>query len=576
MAFSDDFLQELAERNPIEEVVGEYVPLTKRSGQNLFGLCPFHNEKTPSFSVSPSKQIYHCFGCGKGGNVINFIMEIERLSFPEAVEFLARRAGMAIPEQAEDPNRARRARLYELNREAARFFYQQLEAEAGRPAVEYMQRRQITKRTATNFGLGYAPDSWDALCSAMKAMGFTERELLAASLAKQGRRGGIYDAFRNRLMFPVIDVRGNVVAFSGRIVGEGEPKYLNSADTPVFSKSHNLFGLNLAKKSKAGYIILVEGNVDVVSLHQAGFDSAVASLGTSLTNEQARLISNYAKRVVLCYDADAAGQKAAQRAIPILDRLGLEIRVVTVPGAKDPDEFIKSSGAEAFRALIEDSENGEEYRLARAAANYDLSTDAGKVGYLREAAEIISTLPDAVTREVYSLRAAEQCSVAPAAVRDAVVQSRRRRERSAKKQRERADTRPERQMQPQALGIRYENPASAAAEEGVISLLAAMPELFRAGDRPAAEKFSSPELRHIYECMLAQLDAGRAPGSAALSAELSPAESGLYAQIMQRPVFAANARQALAAYISRLGRTSGEATGEAILAAASRKRQQLQ
>ena len=554
MAFSAEFLQELAERNPIEEVVGEYVALTKRSGQNLFGLCPFHSEKTPSFSVSPSKQIYHCFGCGKGGSVINFIMEIERLSFPEAVEFLARRAGMAIPEQGNDQGRERRARLYELNREAARFFYSQLATGEGAAAVEYMQRRQISVRTARNFGLGYAPDTWESLTHAMKEKGYTERELVTAGLAKNGKRGGTYDAFRGRLMFPVIDVRGNVVAFSGRVLGDGEPKYLNSPDTPVFSKSHNLFGLNLAKKSKAGYIILVEGNIDVVSLHQAGFDSAVASLGTSLTSEQAQLLSRYTKKVVICYDADNAGRKAAQRAIPILDKLGLDIRVVTVPGAKDPDEFIKSSGAEAFRALIEDSENGMEYRLQSAAAGFDMGTDDGKVGYLKEAAGIIAALPDPVSREVYSMRVAEQCSVAVEAVRDAVNQDRRRKINTARRRRERDDTRPERQVQHAELGIRYENPRSAAAEEGVIALLQAMPELFRDGAGPAPGSFTSEPLRHIYEAMTDLSRRGLDCSAAALAGSLTQEEISLYTNIIQsQPVSAANAKQALADYIHKIG-----------------------
>ena len=378
MAFSQDFLQELSDRNPIEDVVGEYVQFTKRSGQNLFGLCPFHSEKTPSFSVSPSKQIYHCFGCGKGGSVINFIMEIENLSFPEAVEFLARRAGMKVPEQQSDPGKPKRDRLYALNRDAARFFYEQLSTPAGAAAVDYMLRRGITPGTARRFGLGCAPESWDALCSAMKEKGYTERELYDAGLVRRGKKGGVYDAFRGRLMFPVIDVRGNVIAFSGRALGDVEPKYLNSPETPVFSKSHNLFGLNLAKKSKSGYIILVEGNIDVVSLHQAGFDSAVASLGTSLTPEQARLISRFKQEVVIAYDADEAGKKAAQRAIGILEKLELKVRVLTVRGAKDPDEFIKAKGPEAFQNLLAESENHVEYRLDAVRAKHDLATDEGK------------------------------------------------------------------------------------------------------------------------------------------------------------------------------------------------------
>ena len=553
MAFSSDFLQELAERNPIEEVVGEYVALNKRSGQNLFGLCPFHSEKTPSFSVSPAKQIYHCFGCGKGGSVINFIMEIEHLSFPEAVEFLARRAGLAIPEDTgRDPNRGRRERMLNLNREAARWFYAQLSTPEGAAAADYMRRRQISPKIARSFGLGFAPESWTALTDAMKALGYTERELFDSGLAKHGKRGGIYDAFRNRLMFPVIDVRGNVVAFSGRILGDGEPKYLNSPDTLVFSKSHNLFGLNLAKKSRSGYIILVEGNIDVVSLHQAGFDSAVASLGTALTNEQARLLSRFTKKVVLCYDSDAAGRKAAQRAIPMLDKLELAVKVVTVPEGKDPDEFIKARGAEAFRALVEDSEDGMEFRLRRAAEGFDLSTDEGKVGYLKEAAGLIAALPDSVAREVYAMRVASQCSVPVDAVRDSVKQARRRRMRTDTRRREREDTRPLRQVQPESLGIKYANPASAAAEEGVIRLLNQSPELFAGLSGPKAEDFSSPELRHIYEAMLELSRSGRETGAAALSALLTPEEVSLYTSLIQQPVSAANGRKALADYINKI------------------------
>lgn len=552
MAFSAEFLQELAERNPIEDVVGEYVALTKRSGQNLFGLCPFHSEKTPSFSVSPSKQIYHCFGCGKGGSVINFIMEIERLSFPEAVEFLAKRAGMAVPEEDYDPNRGRRERLLKLNREAARFFYEQLSTPEGEAAKAYMRKRQISPKVATNFGLGYAPDSWEALTHEMKKRGYTQRELVDAGLAKVGRTGGAYDIFRGRLMFPVIDVRGNVVAFSGRILGDGEPKYLNSPDTPVFSKSHNLFGLNLAKKSKAGYIILVEGNVDVVSLHQAGFDSAVASLGTSLTNEQARLLSRYTKSVVICYDADSAGRKAAQRAIPILEKLELAVRVVTVPEGKDPDEFIKAKGPEAFRALIEDSENGVEFRLQRAAEGFDLESDNGKVGYLKAAADVISTLPDPVTREVYAMRVAAQCSVSADAVRDAAEQAIRRRRGAAKRRMEREETRPLRQTQPVGVPIKYANPASARAEAGVIRLLNRQPELFSGDTGLKGEDFSSPELRHIYEAMLELNRRGLEANAATLGAYLTADEVSLYTGIIQEPVSAANGRQALADYIHKI------------------------
>lgn len=571
MAFSQDFLQELADRNPIEDVVGEYVALTKRSGQNLFGLCPFHSEKTPSFSVSPSKQIYHCFGCGKGGSVINFIMEIENLSFPEAVEFLARRAGMKVPEQNTDPGRPKRERMYALNRDAARFFYEQLSTPAGAAAVDYMLRRGITPATARRFGLGSAPDTWESLTSAMKQKGYTERELYDAGLVRRGKNGGVYDAFRNRLMFPVIDVRGNVIAFSGRILGDGEPKYLNSPETPVFSKSHNLFGLNLAKKSKSGYIILVEGNIDVVSLHQAGFDSAVASLGTSLTPEQARLISRYKNEVVIAYDADAAGQKASQRAIGILEKLELKVRVLTVKGAKDPDEFIKAKGAEAFRNLLAESENHVEYRLDAVKAKYDLGTDEGKVGYLKDAAAVLAELPDRAAREVYAMRAASLCGVSPEAVQDEIKQLRRRKAASARRKDEREQLRPVRMSQPQAQGIRYENPRSAAAEQGVIRLLYIDPELFRNVELGEGD-FSSKELWQIYSALRRHVDGGGKLSPAALSGELTAEEASLFTSLIQSPESAANGKRALADYIAimREGPRNTASTPEELMELAGR------
>ena len=374
--------------------------LSKRSGSNLFGLCPFHSEKTPSFSVSPDKQIYHCFGCGKGGGVISFIMEIENLSFPEAVEFLARRANMPVPEEADDRESKKRGRMLALNKDAARFFYEQLAAPGGGPARDYMARRRIGRAVATNFGLGFAPDSWDALRNAMKDKGYTDFELFDAGLVRKGKSGGFYDTFRNRLMFPVIDVRGNVIGFSGRILGDGEPKYMNSPETLVFNKSRNLFALNLAKKSKSGYIILSEGNIDVVSLHQAGFDSAVASLGTSLTPEQARLISRYTGEVIIAYDSDGAGVKAAQRAIGILEKLDLKVRVLRMEGAKDPDEYIQLRGAAAFRTLLEGSEDQIDYRLRTVSDKYVLTEPDQKVAYLKEATDLLARLPGAVERQV--------------------------------------------------------------------------------------------------------------------------------------------------------------------------------
>lgn len=562
MAFPENFISELVERSDIVDVVSGYVRLGKRSGSNLFGLCPFHSEKTPSFSVSPDKQIYHCFGCGKGGGVINFIMEIENLSFPEAVEFLARRAGMPIPEQTDDRESRRRARMLALNRDAARFFYSQLSTPAGRAARDYMAGRRIGSATATNFGLGAAPDSWDSLLRAMEAKGYTGQELFEAGLARRGKNGGFYDSFRNRLMFPVIDVRGNVIGFSGRILEDGEPKYMNSPETPVFSKSRNLFALNLAKKSKSGYIILSEGNIDVVSLHQAGFDSAVASLGTSLTPEQARLISRYTDQVIIAYDNDGAGQKASQRAIGILEKLDVRVKVLRMSGAKDPDEFIKRKGADAFRNLLDASENQVDYRLRNVTDKYDLNVDEQKVDFLKEATELVARLPGAVERQVYSMRVASMAGVAADVVSGEVERKRKRLLSRAQRSDQREQSRPERQLQPAEKGLRYEDPCSAAAEEGLIRLLYLDPALSRETELPEPEEFSSQALGRIYSAIRARIDRGEEVSAAVLGGELSLNEMSLLVGILQKPEFLSRGGRALRDYIKRIRERKELAAGE--------------
>ena len=551
--FSEQFLQELSERNDIVDVVSGYVQLTRRSGSNLFGLCPFHSEKTPSFSVSPDKQIYHCFGCGKGGSVIGFIMEIENLSFPDAVGFLARRAGMAMPEEDDHGEGKRRERMLSLNRDAARFFHEQLKTPAGETARAYIERRGLSGRTVTNFGLGFAPNTWSSLLDAMKRKGYSERELFEAGLVRQGKSGrGCYDTFRNRLMFPVIDVRGNVIGFSGRILDDGEPKYMNSPETLVFSKSRNLFALNLAKKSKSGYLILAEGNIDVASLHQAGFDSAVASLGTSLTPEQARLMSRYVNEVVIAYDSDGAGRKAAQRAITILEKLDVRVRVLRMEGAKDPDEYIAKFGADAFRNLLEKSENHVEYRLDSLKANFDLSSDEQKVAYLKEAADIVAQLPGAVEREVYAMRLSEQTGVPKAAVTDEVDKRLKQRSRRAKKEAQRTELRPAHALQNRPSGVKYPDPRAAAAEEGIVRLAYLDPGLFRTAEPPDAALFTVPELRHIYEALLQKALRGEGANLAALSAVLTPQEVSLLTGLIQSPAELSNARRALEDYMDIL------------------------
>ena len=551
VAFPERFLQELADRNDIVEVVSAYVPLTKRSGANLFGLCPFHSEKTPSFSVSPDKQIYHCFGCGKGGSVINFIMEIENLSFPDAVEFLARRVGMEVPDDGDKTQRERRGRLLELNREAARFFYAALTAPGGKAAQDYILRREITPAAVKNFGLGFAPDSFYALTDAMHDKGYQDFELIDAGLANANKNGkGVHDVFRNRLMFPVIDVRGNVIGFSGRILGDGEPKYLNSRETPVFSKSRNLFALNLAKKSKNGYILLTEGNIDVVSLHQAGFDSAVASLGTSLTPEQARLISRYTGEVVIAYDNDGAGQKAAQRAIGILEPLDLKVKVLQMEGAKDPDEFIKLKGRDAFANLLSASENDMEYRLRSVARGKDLSRDEDRVSYLKEAISLLADIPDGVKREVYAMRVADTAQVGKDTVLAEVKRIRKRKLEGARRQGERDAVRAARTAaQPKDRALQYDNPRSAVAEEGVVRLAYLDPALLDGTDL-TPEEFSSPMLGRLYGILREKAAENAELSMAALSGSFTQEEIAHITALLGKPEVLSNGKKALSDYIN--------------------------
>ena len=553
MAFPDSFLQELADRNPVEDVVGSYVRLTKRSGSNLFGLCPFHSEKTPSFSVSPDKQIYHCFGCGKGGSVINFIMEIENLSFPDAVEFLARRSGMEVPEDGDREQRNRRERLLALNREAARWFYAQLSAPEGQPGRDYIAKRQLSPAAVKNFGLGFAPDSFYALTDAMHDKGFQDFELVDAGLANANKNGkGVHDVFRNRLMFPVIDVRGSVIGFSGRILGDGEPKYLNTRETPVFSKSRNLFGLNLAKKTKSGYILLVEGNIDVVSLHQAGFDSAVASLGTSLTPEQARLISRYVNEVVIAYDSDGAGQKAAKRAIGLLEPLDLKVKVLQLEGGKDPDEFIKAHGRDAFANLLNGSENHIEYRFNQIKSTHDLTTREGKIEYLAEVTSEIAKLPNAVTRELYAARIAEELDIKKEGILSDVALARKKKLSAAQKAEERDAVRSLRSAaQPKDRALKYDNPRSARAEEGVIRLLYLDPALLDGADLKP-EEFTSPMLGRLYGVLLEKSAQHSALSMAALSASFSAEEIDHITGILQVPEVLSNGPRALRDYINTI------------------------
>ena len=503
MPFPPSFLDELAARNPIEEVVGQYVNL-KRSGSNLFGLCPFHGEKTPSFSVSPDKGIYYCFGCHKGGSVINFEMEIEGLSYPDAVRALAKRAGMTVPEDEQYQSRYRRQeRLWALNKEAARFFHASLFQPEGAAGLEYAGKRGMPKSTLTKFGIGFAPDSWDALCKAMEAKGYTQEELRASGLVSVSQKNGhIYDRFRNRLMFPIIDVRGNVIGFGGRVMDNSTPKYLNSPETEIFNKRKNLFALNLAKKTRLGYLILVEGYMDAVALHQYGFDCAVASLGTSLTEEHASLLARYTQQVILIYDGDEAGQNATQRAIPMLEKAGLQVKVLKMRDAKDPDEFLRKFGADRFRILLEESSNRVEYQLKAIQKKYDLNIDEERVNFITEAADFVSTLVSAVQREVYGNRAAEAAKISPEAMKIEVQKAYKRRLSREKRKQEKIDLAPARNLQAQSRQIRYDNVKSAAAKERVVAAVMKEPALLSEIPELTPEEFSAPILAKVFSQQL--------------------------------------------------------------------------
>lgn len=563
MRFSDEFLQEVRDRNDIEDVVSEYVQLGRTSGSNRFGLCPFHSEKTPSFSVNRDKQIFYCFGCHKGGDVINFIMNIENLTFPESVEFLAKRANLEIPADPGDKGDNRRRRMAELNRAAARYFHECLRGDSGGPAAAYMEKRKILPATAVHFGLGYAPDSWDSLRNAMRDQGFHDSEMYAAGLVRKGKNGSYYDTFRGRLMFPVIDVRGTVIGFSGRVLGDGEPKYMNSPETLLYNKRKNLYALNFARKSKKNYIILCEGNVDVISMHQAGFDSAVATLGTALTPEQARLLSRYTSEIILAYDSDGAGVRASQRAIGILEQLQVHVRVLQLPGAKDPDEYIRKFGQTSFENQILASADQMDYQLQKLLDHYDLKQDDQKIAFVRQAATLIAVQPGAVEREVYAMRIASMTGIKQEIIKNTVDRVRRQREDGLRRQREK-DTHPVRTLQPRNRDLQYSDPRSAAAEEGLIRLLSQDPALMRETEFPDAEEFSSPVLRHIYTILREEADDQGGSGTAVHSALLSPDEMEILAGILQQPGSLTNSQQAVEDYtqVIREQKKIREGTGD--------------
>lgn len=409
MALSDSFLQELKMKTDIEDVISTYVTL-KRRGATLVGLCPFHNEKTPSFTVYPATQSFYCFGCGAGGDAITFLKKIENLDYLDAVKTLAQRAGLQMPQEGFDDSLfKRRRRILEMNREAARFYHSVLLSPEGKVGYDYYIGRALSAATINHFGLGFAPNQWDALLKHMRAKGYQPAELVDAGLARKGQKG-YYDNFRNRVMTPIIDVRGNVIAFGGRVLDDSKPKYINTGDTLVYKKTNELFALNFAKDSKEDALILCEGYMDVIAMHQAGFTNAVAGCGTALTTEQVRLISRYAKEVILTYDADEAGQKALQKAMTLFDQTDVKVRIPALVGGKDPDEIIRTYGRDKFKGMLEGASNETEFRLLALRRQYNLVTTQGKIDFIGGALQILATLPP-VEQDLYVSRLSEELGV---------------------------------------------------------------------------------------------------------------------------------------------------------------------
>lgn len=566
MPFPDSFLQELKLRSDITEIASSYVNL-KRHGRNMVGLCPFHGEKTPSFNIYTENGSFYCFGCGAGGDVITFIMKIENLDYVEAVKFLAQRAGMEMPENTYDDSLSKlRMRIYEANREAARFFHATLLSQRGQSGLNYLRGRALSDRTIRHFGLGFADDDWNSLCNHLKNKGFSEYEIYSANLAFKRKNGnGIYDRFVNRVMFPIIDLRGNVIAFGGRIMTDEKPKYLNTSDTPVFKKSENLFSLNNAKSSGTRTLILCEGYMDVIALNQAGFTNAVATLGTALTNEQAVLMKRYADEVIICYDADGAGQKATARAIDILRNAGLPIKILTVPSGKDPDEFIRSKGENgpaAFKLLIEKCGNDIEYRLMKLKENYNLNTTDGKVAFLNEAVKIVATIESPIERDVFASKLCAELEIDKNAFLEQISKVKRRdRRENIKKE--------TRQIQAELNGQsdkinreHYKKPRSSSAEEALLVYLINNPDYANSiSERVTPDKFSNSFIKRYYEYVLSKIKSGYEPLTSVSSDFNSDEVSYLY-KLISTTIPAASTREAVEEYINVINEESNKLTSD--------------
>ena len=549
MAISEAFLTELRDRTDIEDLLSSYMTL-KRRGKNLVGLCPFHSEKTPSFTVYPENGSFYCFGCGAGGDVITFVRRMENLDYVEAVKFLAQRAGLRMPEDGfDDTLSKRRQRILAANREAAKFFHGQLLLPQNREALEYFtENRRLSMQTIRHFGLGFAPNSWDALLRHMQAQGFSQSELTDANLVRKSTKNenSSYDAFRNRVMIPIIDIRGNVIAFGGRVLDDTKPKYINTSDTLVYKKSREVFALNFAKNSGDRRLILCEGYMDVIALHQAGFSFAVAGCGTALTQEQARLLSRYAEEIVLSYDADEAGQQALQKAIGIFSSIGMKVKVLKLSGGKDPDEILRKYGRERFLALLDGAANDIEYRILAEREKFDLTSDDGKVRFLKSVTDYLAQIESPIELDVYTSRLADELSVDKTALTVQIEQTRLRLQKQRKRSRMDELTKsltPHRDALNPDMTRHYR---AAKAEEAILTLLMNNNDFIDAVQSELGEEsFVTPFHRHVFsrtmrcwrECGVLDIPH--------LSAYFEPEEFGRVTRIFMNRVSYANTLEEL-------------------------------
>lgn len=551
-----EYIEELVQRSDIVDVVQSYVQLRHR-GRTHTGLCPFHNEKTPSFVVYPETQSFYCFGCGAGGDVITFIKKINNVDYVEAVKTLASRAGMPLPDEDDKTGRLR-SRVLSINKDAARFFVECLQSEEGRDARRYwVEKRGLSSKTITRFGLGYAPDGFNRMRDHLRKLGYSEEEMLASGVVRKSERGSLYDMFRNRVMIPIIDLRGNVIAFSGRDFTSEKPqrKYVNSPETIVYKKSRTLFAMNLAKKSASRRYILCEGNLDAISMHQAGFDTAVAGCGTALTSEQVKLIGDYADEVVLCFDSDEAGQKATARAIRLFSASNVKVSVLNIPDAKDPDEYIKKFGADRFEMLLNGSANAIEYALQKARANYDIATPDGRVGYLKDAIAVLAGNVSATERDVYAGRLSQETDVAKPAILnqlESAIRARNRRQQQEREKRLLEEGAAGRvkvsfsQGGQKALGVAF------AQQQLVAALLKEPSYVPLAAARVKPEAFLDEGLGQAYALVVQRVQNGENADVASLSGEIPEATLALISRVLAQNYDVGFSRQDVEMYLDRI------------------------